>query len=98
MARESRSKITTDHEEIRRWTEERGGQPACLPGTGERDDFGVLRLDFPGDDLEEPLLPITWEEFFDRFEENGLALQYPDDPSDGDPRRSSRLIQRDAEP
>ena len=42
------SKTTTDHEEIRRWVEARGGRPACVRGTGGRGDTGMLRIDFPG--------------------------------------------------
>jgi len=43
MAREK-----TDHETIRRWVEERGGWPARVKGTGNDDDPGLLRIDFPG--------------------------------------------------
>src|SRR5919108_485833 len=45
MAAESRT--TTDHDEIRRWAEERGGTPASVRDTGE-DEAGVLRVDLPG--------------------------------------------------
>src|SRR4051794_34732042 len=45
---ESESKTTTDHDEIRRWAEERGGRPATVEGTeGGGEDAGVLRIDFP---------------------------------------------------
>jgi len=30
------TKITTDHDEIRRWVEARGGKPATVKGTGGR--------------------------------------------------------------
>jgi hypothetical protein len=42
------SKITTSHDEIRRWTEERGGKPATVKSTQSNDEAGVLRIDFPG--------------------------------------------------
>src|SRR5687767_1563405 len=57
MAGESRT--TTDHKEIQRWAEARGGRPATVRGTGGKNDAGLLRIDFnePDDRLEE----ITWE-------------------------------------
>ena len=39
---------TTDHDEIRRWAEERGAKPSCVKGTGGKRDTGMIRLDFPG--------------------------------------------------
>lgn len=34
----SESRTTTDHDEIRRWAEERGGRPASVRGTGQSGD------------------------------------------------------------
>ncbi len=43
------SRITTDHETIRKWVEERGGYPASVKGTPEKGErAGLLRIDFPG--------------------------------------------------
>ena len=39
---------TIDHEEIRRWAEERKGKPARVIETGGDDDVGIIRIDFPG--------------------------------------------------
>jgi hypothetical protein len=44
----SEAKTTTDHDEIRRWIEERGGKPATVSRTAEGDEPGILRVDFPG--------------------------------------------------
>ena len=44
----SESKSTTDHDDIRRWVEERGGQPARVKETGDDGDPGILRIDYPG--------------------------------------------------
>ncbi|MDQ3890665.1 MAG: hypothetical protein M3312_08990, partial [Actinomycetota bacterium] len=63
------SKTTTDHDEIRRWVEERGGRPASVKGTGDGDDAGILRIDFPGVGDETSLEEIGWDEFFEKFEE-----------------------------
>ena len=63
----------TDHEEIRQWAEERGGTPACVRGTGGQGDIGMLRLDFPGYSGEHSLEPIAWDDWFEKFDERGLA-------------------------
>src|SRR5690242_9989391 len=60
---------TTDHEEIRRWVESRGGHPAVVEGTG-----GMLRIDFgePEDRLEH----VNWDRFFDIFDRSNVAFLY----------------------
>jgi hypothetical protein len=82
------AETTTDHDAIRAWAEARGGRPTRVKGTGDDEDAGLLRLDFgePEDRLEE----ITWEEFFDKFEESGLAFLYQDEPGS----RFNKLIAR----
>ena len=62
------AKTTTDHNEIRRWVEERGGFPASVKGTGDGNDPGLLRIDYPGFSGEEKLQKISWEEFFAKFD------------------------------
>ena len=86
---------TTDHEEIRSWVEERGGRPARVKGTAEGKSSGVLVIDYPGYSGEETLEPITWEEFFEGFEENNLALLYQDETSGGKESRFSKLVSRE---
>ena len=88
------SKTTTDHDEIRRWAEERGGRPARVRETGGDDDPGVLRIDFPGRGDDDRLEEIPWEEWFEAFEENNLAFLYQDETADGDESRFSKLISR----
>jgi hypothetical protein len=63
---------TTDHDEIRRWVEERGGRPASVSGSHDDADGGILRIDFGP--KEASLDPIDWEPFFRTFEERGLAF------------------------
>ena len=74
-----KSKVTTNHEEIRRWTEERGGWPATVKTTEKNGKPGILRIDYPGYGGEDTLDRISWEEFFDAFEKNKLAFLYQDD-------------------
>lgn len=66
------NKTTTDHDVIRRWAEERGGKPAKVSGT---EDIRIEFPDFPGEEVE-ALEVISWEEFFDRFEEENLVFMY----------------------
>jgi len=90
------SQVTTDHDEIRRWVEERGGRPACVKGTGAEGDVGMIRIDYPGYSGEETLQQISWKEFFEAFEENGLAFLYQEQTKDGKKSRFSKLISRDS--
>jgi hypothetical protein len=79
----SQATVTTDHDEIRRWIEERGGRPSRVKDTGGKGQGkgkggpGILRVDFgePDDSLE----PISWEEFFEAFEDNDLAFLHQDE-------------------
>ena len=94
----SDSKITTDHDEIRRWVEERGGHPARVKGTGRagKSGSGLLRIDYPGFSGEDTLEKITWEHFFEQFEKSGLAFIYQDKLETGDTSRFSKLIDRNS--
>jgi len=42
------TRATTNHDEIRKWAEARGGKPATVKGTESHGEAGVLRIDFPG--------------------------------------------------
>jgi hypothetical protein len=88
------SHTTTDHQEIQRWVDERGGHPARVKGTESKNSAGLLRIDYPGFSGEDSLEEISWEEFFDAFEKNGLAFLYQDKTADGKTSRFSKLIDR----
>src|SRR5437870_3219157 len=64
----SSSSMTTNHEEIRRWAEERGGVPAMVADTGSEQEPGILRIDFPGG-AEDSLQSISWDEVSRKFDE-----------------------------
>jgi len=85
-----RSKITIDHNEIRRWIEERGGNPSTVKTTEQNGHPGILRVDYPGHNGEERLEQIGWEEFFEAFDKNHLAFLYQDDVES----RFSKFIDR----
>lgn len=86
------SQTTTDHDTIRRWAEERGGVPAVVRGTEDDEGEGILRIDFaePDDSLEE----ISWEEFFEVFEDRELAFLYQEETGDGNESRFFKLVNR----
>ena len=83
------AKQTTDHDEIRKWVEERGGHPARVKGTDKKGG-GLLRIDYPGYSGEDTLEEISWDVFFEAFEENDLAFLYQDEEDS----RFSKLISR----
>ena len=71
------SRTTRDHEEIRRWAEERGGKPAHVKSTGSKEDIGILRIDFPGFSGARSLEHISWDDWFKAFDENGIKFAFP---------------------
>ena len=91
------SKVTTDHDEIRRWVEKRGGRPATVKRTEKGGEPGVLRIDFPGYSGEDTLEEISWDDFFKKFEEAKLAFVYQETTADGKPSRFSKLVRRTEE-
>ncbi len=93
----SSSGTTTDHDEIRKWVEERGGRPSTVTSPGKGDHAGVLRINFdePGGDDDDRLEDISWEEFFDKFEESKLAFLHQDQTSGGKESRFFKFVNRD---
>lgn len=87
--------MTIDHDQIREWAESRGAKPSCVRGTGGRGDTGMIRLDFPGFSGERSLQEISWDEFFEAFDGNNLALLYQDKTAGGKRSRFNKLVSRD---
>jgi hypothetical protein len=85
----------TDHDEIRAWAEERGGKPSCVKGTGGGEDVGMIRLDFPGYSGEDSLAEISWDEWFQKFDDNGLALLVQDETAGGERSNFNKLVSRE---
>jgi len=91
----SSSKTTTDHNEIRKWAEACGGLPVTVRGTGDGDEPGVLRIDFPGGTGSDRFEEISWDEWFEKFDENNLAFLYQDHKADGEESTFFKLISRE---
>ena len=88
--RETTGKRVIDHDTIRRWVKARGGLPARLrSGAGAP---GALALAFDEITLGEALERISWDEFFDRFDRNNLALCF--DEQAGGSEHGCRIVGR----
>ena len=86
------ARTTTDHNEIQRWIEQRGGRPTKVKGTESRDGEGILRVDFQ--EPENKLQPINWEEFFATFEDRNLAFLHQDKTAEGKESRFFKFVHR----
>lgn len=89
------SNITTDHDEIRRWAEERGGAPVIVRDSAAANADGFLNLEFPGYDRGETAQRVSWDEFFRTFEDRNLAFQYQQERPTGAETFMFKLIDRD---
>jgi hypothetical protein len=90
------SRTTTNLNEIKRWTEERGGKPVRVKGTeNDGGGAGVLRIDFPGYSGADSLEEISWDEWYDTFKEKNLEFLYQDELSSGKESRFFKLINKD---
>jgi ferritin-like metal-binding protein YciE len=85
----------TDHERIRRWADERSAHPACVRGTGGKGGIGMIRLDFPGYSGADSLDPISWDQWFQAFDENGLALSVQEKTTHGQRSNFNKLVSRE---
>jgi hypothetical protein len=90
----SKTSTTTDHDEIRTWVEEHDGKPASVKGTESDGEAGVLRIDFPGGAGEDRLEHISWEEWFDKFDQNDLAFLYQEEKASGEDSTFFKLVRR----
>jgi glutathione synthase/RimK-type ligase-like ATP-grasp enzyme len=87
------SHVTTNHDEIRKWVEARGGKPATVKTTGGKEEAGILRIEFQErENLEE----ISWDEFFEKFDQNHLAFLYQDRLKSGEESRFFKLVREQA--
>lgn len=95
MPSKSSSRVLTDHDEIRRWAEKRGAKPAAVRNTESEDDPGIIRLDFPGYSGAGSLEEIEWDEWFEKFDENGLALIVQENTANGQKSNFNKLVNRE---
>jgi hypothetical protein len=93
------SKVTQDHDEIRRWAEARGAQPAEVAKTHTGNETGILRFCFPKapNRNDSNLREISWDEFFEKFDENNLELVYQEQTAAGEESNFNKLVHPDEE-
>lgn len=90
------SAITTDHDTVRKWMEDREGKPAAVKGMGTDTDPGILRVAFPGFREKGTLKEITWDEFFRKFDGSNLAFLYQERTSSGEKSNFNKFVKREA--
>jgi hypothetical protein len=84
---------TTDHDTIRKWVEQRGDRPSRVAQTKSKSEGGgILRIDF--DEPDESLEEISWDEFFEIFDDRELAFLYQDEV-DGRVSRFNKFVRRE---
>ncbi len=75
------AETTTDRATIINWAESKGGKPASVKSTHKDGDVGIIRIMFPDspNSDHDTLTEISWDEFFEEFEQRQLALVYQPD-------------------
>lgn len=90
------TRVTTDHHLIRAWAEDHDAVPATVRGTTD-DGLGVLTLDMLGHGAgEDSLEHVSWDDWFDKFEDSNLAFLFQHEKSSGEDSTFFRLVDRDA--
>lgn len=89
------AKSTTDLNKIRNWAESRGGTPVSVKGTARGGSpAGLLRIDFPGYSGAGKFKKVSWDEWYDKFQESNLEFLYQERTSSGQPSRFFKLVCR----
>jgi len=55
----------------------------------------MLRIDFPGFGRDQKLQQISWDDWFEKFDERNLALLYQDQTTGGQVSRFNKLVSRE---
>lgn len=88
------SKVTTNHKKIQKWAEDRGGTPSYVKGTKGGDEVGLLRINFPGT-RPDNLIDISWEDFFEKFNEKKLTFLYQEKTKTGKTSRFNKFVSKE---
>jgi hypothetical protein len=85
---------TQDHDFIREWAEKRGAKPAEVASTETEGAPGILRLEFPGapNANDDALKEISWDDFFEKFDQSGLEFLYQEETAGGEQSNFNKLI------
>ena len=95
MAAGTKSKVTTDHEEIRRWAVERSGTPALMNRSKSASDGDApIHICFPADGCQSSSDEISWEDWFRKFDAAKLAFLYQELTAGGEKSSFNKLVGR----
>lgn len=81
--RNGQTLVTRSHDVIMRWAGERDAKPAAIAGTEHGNRPGVLRFDFPGGASGGSLQQVTWDQWFETFDDRELVMLFQERMSDG---------------
>jgi hypothetical protein len=97
MSPRTTSKVTVDHDEIRRWAESRGARPVAVRRTDSDDESGIIRLEFPRAlrRNDSGVQEIGWDEWFKKFDANHLALLHQEETAAGERSDFNNIISRE---
>src|SRR5690242_18926507 len=96
MPPKASSKVLTDHDEIKRWAEQRGAKPSAVRRTGGGEDIGMIWLAYPGYSGADSLAEVSWDDWFDKFDESNLALVAQEKRARGQSSNFNKLVSRDS--
>lgn len=87
---------TTNHKEVKLWVEERKGMPSILKETSPEASNQILRIYFGNNPANgADMKSITWNKFFEEFENNNLAFVYRHENFGGQNSTFHRFVFRD---
>lgn len=87
------SKMTRNHDEIRKWAQEHGAIPCEVAGMDRNGDASVLRFEFSNaPNRSGNVKEVSWDEFFTKFDQNNLQLLYQDQSGDGARSNFNKII------
>jgi hypothetical protein len=95
-AESGRTETTTDHDAIQEWVEGHGSTAAQV-SEPVGDDPGSLAV-VPTDIDDDSVDLLSWDEFFEIFEDEELAFVYQTDKDDPDEQWFCKFIHREEEP
>ncbi len=72
----AQGKVTTDHKVIRKWAKARKGWPAMIQRVTSAGVEIALSIVLPGCETGEVVRKLTWNEFFERFDQLKLTFIY----------------------
>lgn len=85
-------KITDDHDVIVEWVERRDGRPALVDQIADKNtEDKLLRIDFM-DNATEGLYQISWDKFFEIFDEHNLRFWYLDIEDTKEPGKLCKIV------